>query len=239
MSSLSLRPGAATAALLLALLPIGGCGHDPDGFFPLAKGWQWVYRINMTTTEGASTKKYVVANVGHVALGNEIVSARRSIDGAVHYYREHPGGVLRIGEAHPGAATHLYRTPRVVVPNPPVEGAAWIDRQHTVALEHRGPPEESLNRITVALTMNYIIEGTADEVIVPAGRFTHCLRVRGTGIAHQNVGFYVGQTTIRVESTEWMAPGIGLIKVERKETTTSPTLPAGEYRMELEELRRG
>jgi len=86
--------------------------------------------------------------------------------------------------------------------------------------------------------IHYTVEDLDDEVAVPAGRFSRCLRIRGTGFTSQNVGFYVGHTDIRVETTEWYAPNVGLVKAVRKETTTSSVLPGGHYQMELESLSR-
>jgi hypothetical protein len=41
-----------------------------------------------------------------------------------------------------------------------------------------------------------------------------------------------------VEVTRWFAPGVGLIKAVRRESTSEPTLPFGEYALVLTRLRR-
>ncbi|MGQ0658677.1 MAG: hypothetical protein ACT4NU_11400 [Chromatiales bacterium] len=241
INPLLLRPAGGLAVLLMGVLAVSGCGQHAETFFPLQKGWRWVYRIDVTTMDGPSEKKYVIENLGRTVLEGQEVSARRTVDGMTHYYREDATGVLRVGESVPHEKARLFSKPRVVLPTAAVPTAPpWSNWEYTVALQHTGPPEgESLNKISVELQVQYIVESVDDDVVVPAGRFERCLRVRGKGVTHQNVGFYVGPTIIRVLSTEWFAPGVGLVKVERKETTSSPILPAGEYRMELEEFQRG
>lgn len=232
------------AILLLALLSgfaLHGCGREAMSFFPLEKGWRWVYSIDLTTMDGSSNKKYLVENLGRTVLKDEEVSARRTADGTMYYYREDANGVLRIGETLPDEPTRLYSSPIVVLPNPAtLSTPSWSNWEYTVALQRAGSPKaDALRKIAVQLQMHYVIVSVDNEVVVPAGRFERCLRVRGTGVTDLDLGFHVGPTTIRVESTEWYARGVGLIKAERKETTNSPIIPEGEYRMLLEELQRG
>jgi hypothetical protein len=115
---------------------------------------------------------------------------------------------------------------------------SWVDTEFTVTLEHTGPPEHSLNRITVPVELQYRIESTDEEITVPAGTFKNCLRIKGVGTTSKNVGFYVGQTDIRVENIEWYAPGAGLVKAVRLETTTSKVLPRGSYELNLTSFTR-
>ena len=47
-------------------------------------------------------------------------------------------------------------------------------------------------------------------------------------------GIDVGIVEVHVAITDWYAPGVGLVKRERREWTDSPFINDGEYRLELE-----
>jgi hypothetical protein len=217
---------------------LGACGAPTNAYFPLEEGLQWRYDIDVITMDGPQKKKFLVSNIGPAKHQGQTLSVRASADGGFTYYRIGPTGVLRIGESGPDSPMDLYAAPRLVMPAKVDQTAAWTDTEFTVTLEHTGPPEHSLNRITVPVNLQYKIEATDAEVTVPAGTFRNCLRIKGVGTTSKNVGFYVGQTDIRVENTEWYAPGTGLVKAVRIETTTSKVLPRGSYELNLTSFTR-
>ena len=49
---------------------------------------------------------------------------------------------------------------------------------------------------------------------------------------------YIGRASVDVETTEWYAPGVGLIKRLRKERISSPAIDPGEYQVVLRAVRR-
>ncbi|MDX1519073.1 MAG: hypothetical protein R3318_03045, partial [Gammaproteobacteria bacterium] len=82
------------------------------------------------------------------------------------------------------------------------------------------------------------IESMRDTVKVPAGTFRNCMRIRTEGKAFVDAGNYVGNTVVGVDETSWYAPGVGLVKTVRKETTTKKALDYGEIILELEAFRK-
>ena len=226
---------------LCIIIPYG-CDRYLESYFPLDKGWQWIYSIDVKAMDKRWVTKFVVENLGSTELWGQKVSARRALDGTTYYYREDANGVLRIGENLPDKPARLYMTPILVLPNPALlSSPPWSDREYTAVLRRAGSPKaaELVTKIKAQLQMNYVIKSVNDEVEVPAGRFEHCLRVRGTGVTAIDLGLNLGPTTVKVGFTEWYARGVGLVKAERKETTNSPVVPPGEYRMVLEDFRRG
>lgn len=226
---------------LVALLTVvlAGCGGPSSSdYFPLDAGWRWSYDIHVTTMDGPQFKKYLVENLGTKTHEGRKLALRSSADGAVVYYQQTADGVLRTGESRPEQGMTMFEKPSAVLPARLEKGARWTQTEYTVTLEHTGPPEHSLNRITVPVDLEYVIEETNETVQLPLGTFTNCIRVHGKGGTSKNVGFYVGQTDIGVENTAWYAPGVGLVKALRKETTTSHVLPRGSYEMTLSRLER-
>ena len=229
------------ACVVLALaLVLAGCGCDADSYYPLARGWSWAYAVHVKTKSGARTFRYVVENVGRGRLDDREVFIQRSANGASRYYREDGSGVMWVGETMPDEAARQFPKPNTVLPAPPDRSAPpWTNEEYTTALEGYGPPKGPLHiDISEKLEMRYVVESVDDEVEVPAGRFAHCLRIRGEGETQADIVKPVGRITIHATSTKWFAPGVGLVKAVREETTSSSTIPAGEWRMELVEFRR-
>ena len=103
----------------------------------------------------------------------------------------------------------------------------------TAVLENTGPPWETLFRIRVPVTMHYRVAELGQSVETPAGRFSDCALVVGQGSANADVGNYIGRTSIEVSSRAWYARGVGLVRLERDETTTADAISAGHITMEL------
>jgi hypothetical protein len=76
-----------------------------------------------------------------------------------------------------------------------------------------------------------------DMVKVPAGAFENCMRVVMSGNAFVDAGNYVGKTIVRVTETNWYAPGVGLVKSVREESTKHRALDKGGIILELESFR--
>lgn len=222
----------------LAMAATTACGRHDDGYLPLRGGMRWQYDIDIVTMAGPRQQKLIVENLPAVEIEGAPATPRRTVDGSVYYYREDAAGIARIARALDGEETRLLSAPETVLRYPAAANTAWSGKTRTVVLEKITPPEGSLTRIEEDLEMRYVIEDTEDTVSVPAGRFEGCLRVKGTAAVGRNIGLYIGSTDLRIESTEWYAPGVGLVKAVRRETTSDPTFPQGEYTLQLTALRR-
>lgn len=236
-----LRPPFRRWLLACVVLALSACGGRTDGFYPLAKGWSWAYSVDIKTTKSSARKfRYVVENIGQGKLDGHDVYIQRAANGARRYYREDKSGVLWVGETMPDEAAVVFSPPKIVLPSPPDKSAPpWTNTEYTTALEGFGPPKGPLHiDISEKLNVRYVVESVDDEVVVPAGRFLHCLRIRGDGETQADIVKPVGRITIHAISTQWFAPGIGLVKAQRQETTSGSTIPGGEWQMELIEVHR-
>ncbi len=85
----------------------------------------------------------------------------------------------------------------------------------------------------IPFAANYTIEDI-ETVIVPAGTFEDCLKIKTVGFAEKDTsGEWLPKQTVRIDREwyKWFAPGIGIIKVIFKEEKTLtgivlPTLPS-------------
>lgn len=248
MSRPALRSRRRTRAVLSAVLAagLGGCG-DSAQYLPLQPGLSWHYEMERTTMDGTRVQKLFLRTLPGRAryasadgAGEVEAVARQSLDGSEELLARTAEGVVRLGGRHrDDSEPVLTSAPRLLLPHAPEVGMRWTTPTRTQVLEKTGPPQETLYKILVELPMTYEILSVDDTVSVPAGRFEGCIRVRGTASTHASVGNYIGSTDILIESTDWYAPGIGLVKSERRETTTSSALDAGRSVMELVEVTGG
>lgn len=223
-----------TPGLTLLTLVLAGCGGADPEYYPLNEGWLWRYRIVVTTEERTWEQRYIIRNLPAQSRPEGSIVPRQTIDDHRQYYRVNDDGIERLRLDEDRGQDRM-RANRVLA-SPQRTGESWHGKAATVALIKVGPPQETLFRVSVEVPMIYTIELTDDRVSVPAGDFSNCLRVHGIGQVNIDAGNYVGRTNVTIESWDWYAPGVGLVKSSRRETTTSAALKFGEFLMELQSL---
>lgn len=236
------------AGLLATVAAIaGGCADDAgNGYFPTRAGMRWEYEVSVVTQAGPGRRRLFVDSLGVARRAGRSFAARRDGEGNVSYYEERRDGLWRLDASasgdeparDAGEQSDTLDPGEKVLGYPLQPGTRWRATERTVTLEKHTPPHGNLTRVEVTLDLAYRIDGVDETVVVPAGRFEHCLRVHAEGEASREVGLYIGAMDVRVEVTRWYAPGVGLIKAVRRESTSEPTLPFGEYTLALTRLRR-
>lgn len=208
------------------------CGQEAaESYFPLEPGLHWHYRVMRTTMDGLAELRHAVAT----RPGDGRYSGvRETLAGTRYYYAAGDDGVFRVASASPETPhpRELAR-PELVLPLPPLVDAQWQGTTTTAVLENTGPPWETLFRIAVPVAMTFHIASANDTVDTPAGRFEGCVKVVGRGRTNTDVGNYIGHTGIEVATTEWYAPGVGLVRLEREERTGAEALNYGRLEMTL------
>jgi hypothetical protein len=223
---------------LLVLCTGTGCGDQATSYFPLDDGRYWQYRIHRTTMDGSVTQKYLIETLPSRELNGAKVNAKQTIDGHQYFYHADTTGVRRVAQKLRTDAEILLNTPHdIVLPADPIIGANWQQVSQTSVLESAHAPWESLYRLAQPVTLDYVVESTSETVHVSAGTFDDCLRVVGHGKVAVEIGNYIGRAEIAVTVTEWYAPGVGLVRSERSETTDAAALKHGALVMELESYR--
>ena len=225
------------AALLVAAAHTG-CGGTGE-HFPLDPGINWLYEIDVRTMDGEFAKRYPVRTGSPTRFRDEAVYPQVTLAGERTYYARRDDGIWRVArQARASNAPVPYLQPSLVLPATLDGDVEWQGRTVTRVLEHTGPPQETLFQIREVVPMRYRLTVEDSPVEVPAGTFSDCVKVVGEGTVNADVGNYIGRTTIRVETTDWYAPGVGLVRAERTETTTSEAIDFGRMVMELATLTR-
>ena len=227
------RPFAKPVPVLVLLICIlGACGDasGPTRYLPLEPGFQWQYRVVRTTMDGTSHLRHAIHTLA-VEPGTGFAGVRETLGGKRLHYVQDERGLL---QPDFGRNARSPGQERLVLPAVLQVGTTWQARDRTAVLENSGPPWETLFRIDVPLDLNYRVEATDARVSTAAGGFDGCLLVTGTGFANADVGNYIGHTQIEVNTREWYAPGVGLVKLEREERTAAKALASGAVSMELD-----
>jgi hypothetical protein len=233
-------------ALLLPLgALLGACGDgkgSEDAYFPTERGMRWVYRMTRTTMDGTRVRPYYIEHHGPVLLPGraEPVEEQRTFDGNRYFLLRDPGqGWLRVGVQSTGdESPRISVEPRLLLPARREIGHSWRQTTQVRVLEKTGPPQETLFRVQASLPVVYRIEGTDETVTVPAGTFTGCLRIEGRGSISTHLGNYLGVGTVEMQSAEWYAPGVGLVRQSIVERTNRQALDHGELLLELTAVTR-
>lgn len=229
------------AILVLGTAPIvSGCsntsGHE---YFPLASGWSWEYALYSKTMLFESRGKYVVDNIGPAMRGNVRTLAQKVQGGNLYYYRREPDGIHRIGIKRAEGST-LKDSGRdlLVMPSPLKVGKSWSQATVTGVLQTEVDPFRRIYNLRAKVPMTYRVESADELVRVPAGRFAHCVKIRGVGSVHVRPDKTIGPLSVHIEHTDWYAPGVGLVKTVRRESTDSHWLARGRYTLELVRFTR-
>lgn len=204
-------------------------------YFPLEEGLKWRYHVTKTTRDGVRQQKYIYISLDDRIVEGQAVSVRRSVDGSLFYYRETEAGLLYVGkEIQSGVAREFLRDEHYILRYPLRVSKQWQDTTTTKLLVKTGPPQKTVFKIEANISVKVLIDALDETIVVPAGIFHHCIKITKQGSEFKDAGNYIGRTIIRVKETSWYAPGVGLVKSIREETTDSQALDKGQLTIELD-----
>ena len=238
MSRHSSRARAALlAAAVLALL--AGCKEPPgSSLFPLEEGRRWTYRLSSEWENDTRERETVVlSNLGRDSvLESGSAWHRRSDTGLDYWLRADATGIYRVAaKSDVDAEPKPDPTPRFVLKAPIAVGTSWHTTTTTYLMRRNAefPPE--IRHAHPSVPVVWTIEALDDRVEVPAGRFEQCVRVKGLALLRLFADPVNGFKDMPLTTLEWYCPGVGLVKVERREPANSTFLTGGTMTMELME----
>ncbi len=227
--------------VFLALL-LCSCQSQPpepiaaDDYFPLARGHYWHYQTRTSRGDATSFGDYRVENLGEVEREQERYRARRNSHGTEYLFRQDEQGIYRAG-IKTITSSHVKHDPRkrYVLKTPLRTNEFWFNDSHAFVIERSQPLRERFWN-THPFEMEYQVTALDETVQVPAGVYEHCVRVEATGtvelLADVTQGRY-GSSEGEIRTTEWYAPGIGLVKVLRQERFQNSLFVDGSFLIEL------
>jgi hypothetical protein len=227
------------AALLTpAVLLLAACGAAPgdDALFPLAEGRRWTYRVSTVIDEadGAQRETLVLANRGSDTIDGAPSWRRRSDAGIDYWLRSDATGIYRIASRNPlEREPQLDKPRRYVLQKPYAVGTEWDAPTTAYVLARKNEVPREVRYIHKAFPMHYRIEALAEKVQTPAGKFEGCVRVSGRAEIRLYVDAMFQWRDIPLVTLEWYCPGVGLVRLERKEPSPTKFMVGGTVTMEL------
>jgi hypothetical protein len=213
------------------------CTTDKNSYFPLDEGLNWRYAVIITTKDGITRQKYMLVNQSPKYLEDQKSFVRKSLDGTLLHYRETEEGVIFIGKEDTSGMEPVFtKDEHYVFKYPLTIGTEWEKVTLTRLLIKTGSPQKTVFKIIAEVPVISRVESVSDTVKVPAGIFHNCVKITMKGHAYKNAGNYIGLTVVSVNETSWYAPGVGLIKLVREESTESHALDKGTMIIELEKF---
>jgi hypothetical protein len=232
-----IRTAVRRGAALLACLCASACGTGGlEEYFPLGEGLVWEYRMTVRIMNEPKSQKFVVANLGPTRLDGVDVAQQRVQQDDISYFRRTKSGVLRVAVRRAGAVEPVgVGTEHLVLPAALTPGARWPLESRLRLVESRTfAREDRLAPRYLAVTLEYTVGAVDEFVVVPAGRYRHCVRIDARGRTRVPVDRGNASAYVSVMHSDWYAPGVGLVKSVRKESTDSVFLHSGEFDLELE-----
>ncbi len=228
----------ACTGLVCAALGLAGCAAAPpddDPLFPLAEGRRWTYRVSTEVDERAAVRETLVLhNRGADRIDGAPSWRRRSDAGIEYWHRSDATGIYRIAARHP-----LQREPQVdperryVLRKPYVVGTEWEASTVAYVLARRNEVPREVRHTHKPSRMLYRIEAIDQTVQTAAGSFDGCLRVGGRADVRLYVDAAFQWRDIPLITLEWYCPGVGLVRLERKEATPTRFMVGGTVTLDL------
>jgi len=222
----------------IAVLALPACAPAPgdDKLFPLAEGRRWTYRVSTTIDEGDAPQRetLVLANRGPAHIDGAVSWRRRSDAGIEYWLRSDATGIYRIASRNPldrQAVPDAER--RYVLRKPYAVGTEWQASTVAYVFERKNEVPRALRHVHQPFPMTYRIDAIDDKVQTPAGQFEGCLRVSGRAEMRLYVDDLFQWRQIPLTTLEWYCPGVGLVRLQRKETSPTRHMIGGTVTMEL------
>ena len=220
--------------ILLSL--IYGCSEQSQSYFPLDKNKSWYYNGRLVSSADDEKIRRVVSIAKDREIQGADTKVQRTLVGNEHYYREDDRGIHRIGYMQKGKEQPvLYETERYLFRYPLEQNKTWDDTLNTISLRSGGPRGITVNE-QIPVTASLV--SLNDSVEVPAGTFKNCLRVEKQGeiIITEGRYQYLPNALIKIKEVSWYAAGVGLVKLDREETSDHVVLGNGRWELELARL---
>ena len=160
---------------------------------------------------------------------------RRHSDNGVDYWlRSDDSGIYRVASKNPlENDPKADNPPRYVLRKPFAVGTQWEASTVAYILQRRNEVPKEIRYTQKPVMMSYRIDALAQKVETDAGKFEGCIRVAGEAKIKLYVDAQFAWRDIPLFSTEWYCPGVGLVRMERVETSPSKFMLGGRMLLEL------
>ena len=227
-----------TACALALLGVVAGCSRrdSEKSFFPLDQGRTWTYRITKNIDEATEPDidHLSFAMKGPKQFESGPAQRRHSDNGVDYFLRSDEQGIYRVGSRNTLDENPTPdHPPRFVLKKPFVVGTQWQAATVPYLLQRRNEVPKEVRYTSKPIMMVYTIESLDQKVETPAGQFEGCIKVMGEAKIKLYVDAQLSWRDIPLFTSEWYCPGVGLVRVERVETSPSKFMRGGSQTLDL------
>jgi hypothetical protein len=230
----AVSPSGTVFAALAALAFLSACQATSDSYYPLEERLRW--EMEMSGEEAPipgeplrkiKNEQISLLNLPRRQLGGvEVVPQMGDFRGHqwFAFVAADERGIYEVAnQAVEQSEPELVDGRFYILKFPVAAGTTW----------ERSVQTSSLKEEQVELIGTSTIVSVGESVTVPAGTFSNCAQVRTTAADTTRVPQVFGPVKVEVEMTEWLAPGVGVVKAERVEKTDRPELGGGTMQVAL------
>lgn len=212
--------------VMVALLVLAACSGDagPTPFFPLTPGLSWSYRVTTVHGSEVTVSTYFARSFTPEHSLDSVPDApprpywaKRDSNGTEFFFAKSDEGVERFAKRRIVDFAPLPDLPRrPILPVPVREGAVWAADSQAFLVGKTGVyGDHTESSWPVRLTFS--VTDIDAEIETPAGTFSRCLEVEGSGQIELYLDGRRGFVEVPIVQREWYAPGVGLVRLERTE----------------------
>jgi hypothetical protein len=231
--------GVLAGIVCAATAAASGCTRGRAGlaqYFPLKPGMAWTFRFTGSTgaTGELTTANQAPRNVfGFTTVPQENAGGNKTY---TEFYADDGMGIRHVAIDESEGLQSRLSDHSYVIKLPVSAGTSWREIDRTFD----GTVYDATTRI----------ESVNDNVSVPAGTFSGCVRIRSTGFASAMKGSarapgrdsglrLVAGEDVSIEDYYWLAPGVGPVKATHQESRgEGSTAQSIGFTLELEHLKQ-
>jgi hypothetical protein len=232
--------GPALVGMICAAMVASGCTRARTGlaqYFPLKPGMAWTFRFSGSS---GATGELTTANqeprtiFGFTAVPQQNAGGEKTY---TEFYADDGSGIRHVAIDESEGLQSRLSDHSYVIKLPIAAGTSWSEIDRTFD----GTVYDATTRI----------ESVSDNVSVPAGTFSGCIRIRSTGSASATKGsarvpgataglrLAADDDEVSIEDYYWLAPGVGPVKATHQESRgEGPMAQSIGFTLELEQLKR-
>jgi len=231
---------AAGLGTICVAMAASGCTRARTGlaqYFPLKPGMAWTFRFSGST---GGTGELTTTNQAPRAVFGFTAVPQRNAGGDKTYtefYADDGSGIRHVAIDESEGLQSRLSDHSYVIKLPIAAGTSWSEIDRTFD----GTVYDATTRI----------ESVNDNVSVPAGTFSGCIRIRSTGSASAAKGsarapgatarlrLAADDDEVSIEDYYWLAPGVGPVKATHQESRgEGPMAQSIGFTLELEHLKQ-
>jgi hypothetical protein len=234
----ALKTSAVVVLIAVTAMVLSGClhgfGERAERYYPLKQGLKWKYRLTVTELIIPFSGEDRVTNLAprdyagrrltpqmeDVSFGS-ILGTTLPKQLVVEFYGDDGLGIREFAAQRDADAEPQPRS-NYLIKYPIRVGTRWTDQSKTQLLKK-----------DVAIALVSFIQSTTEQVVVPSGQYSKCIRIKTTGTTSPDSS----GATISVDEDYWLAPDVGMVKSLYAEKSSDSSSQASAV-MELEEFKR-